>query len=52
MARIKIKDLPEDTKVSREELKKIKGGYRQPTDEERKWIYRPFPPPPFDTVLW
>ena len=27
MARIKIKDLPKDMKVSREEMKKIRGGY-------------------------
>jgi hypothetical protein len=26
MARIKIKDLPKDAKVSREEMKKIRGG--------------------------
>ena len=26
MARIKIKDLPEDMKVSKEELKRIRGG--------------------------
>ena len=46
MARIKIKDLPKDAKISKEELKRIKGGtfgaYLQLDGRSQTWM----PPEP------
>jgi hypothetical protein len=43
MARIKIKDLPKDQKVSKEEMKKIKGGVIvNPTLKFKSKLTEPF----------
>lgn len=46
MARIKIKDLPKDRKVSKEELKKIKGGGVEPSPFFSRIAFDPQPEPP------
>ena len=38
MPRIKIKDLPKDKKISKEEMKMVMGGYTQPP-----FLYKPDP---------
>lgn len=40
MARIKIKDLPKGTKISKEELQRIKGGATSTILTPIKWDYK------------
>ncbi len=52
MARIKIKDLPKDKKISREEMKKVLGGFNpqpDPPKELQSWTSSYYTRP--DTML-
>jgi len=50
MARIKIKDLPRDRKISKEEMKKVIGGFNpQPEPPAKIYYFNPNPLNPLIT---